>query len=365
MDFLQRVTALVTLAAATWLCSGCAATSVLTFAYETSTRDDPDPTCLSLGCAATAVLGYVVDKANEGSPTACYKLNSVARALTARCGAFEPGSLLAKDVAASGLPRCPLSLAARDPQLWPVLPELIAKGARPEACEQAPLVALAQAQPCPDFTRASSEALQSLRWLAETDPHAVHHDALRMLSCPAARDAGLSSVLDSWLAKGQLPAKGLAFSPLGALHPAYLGSPFARTLEARGHSARAALGAYDGRLAPGFDLALRSSDRAALDWWLDRAPELANRVPPVQGDQFGWVPLARVITPSYVADRQQQRHLVEYLLARGANPWQPLPHQPGQTVVSYARQLKSPLLPLLDPPLDIGVAAAREASLRR
>jgi hypothetical protein len=63
-------------------------------------------------------------------------------------------------------------------------------------------------------------------------------------------------------------------------------------------------------------------------------------------------------------------------MARGANPWQPLPHQPGQTVVSYARQLKSPLLPLLDPPLAlhdpaaapppaVGVAAAGEASLRR
>ena len=362
MDLLQRVAALVTLAAATWLCSGCAATSVLTFAYETSTRDDPEPTCLSIGCAASAMLSHVYEKATEGDPTPCYKLNSVARALTARCGAYQSGSLLAKDVSASGLPRCPLSLAARDPQFWPALPELIAKGAQADLCEQAPLVALAQAQPCPDFALASPEILHSLRWLAESDPRAVHHDVVRMLSCPGARAAGLASVLDGWLAQGQLPNQGLAFSPLGALHPQYLRSAFARALEKQGHTARGALGAYDGKLPSGFDLALRSGDRAALDWWLAGAPELANRVPPVQGNQFPWVPLARVITPSYVADAQQQRILVEYLMAHGADPWQPLPHQPGQSVVSYARQLKSHLLPLLDPPLELRDAPRGQAA---
>lgn len=362
MYLLRRSTTLLAMLITAWLCSGCMATSLLTFAYETSTRNGPDPTCLSVGCAATAVLGYAYDQATEGDPTPCHKLNSVARAVNSRCGEYQPGSLLEKDVSASGLPRCPLSLAARNPQFWPVLPELIAKGAQREVCEQSPLVALAQAQPCPDFSQASRESLHSLRWLAETDPRAVHHDVVRMLSCPAARAAGLSSVLDQWLAQGFLPTKGLAFSPLGALHPEYLDSAFARALMAQGHTGRAALGAYDGKLPSGFDLALRSGNREALDWWLNNAPELANLVPPVQGNQLPWVPLARVITPSYIADVQQQRVLVEYLISRGADPWRSLPHQPGQCVVTYARQLKSPLLSLLDPPVPLRDNAPGQAA---
>ena len=70
------------------------------------------------------------------------RLNSVERALQSRCGKFEEGSLVTKDVLASGLNVCPLTLAARDPQFWPVLPELLARGALPERCEQAPLQAL-------------------------------------------------------------------------------------------------------------------------------------------------------------------------------------------------------------------------------
>lgn len=353
MALLHRVTTCITMLMAAWLCSGCVATSLLTFAYETSTRNDPQPTCLSVGCAATAVLSYAYDQATEGDPTPCYKLNSVARALNTRCSPYELGSLQPKDITASGLPRCPLSVAAREPQFWPVLPELIAKGAQRDLCEQSPLVALAQAHECPNFVQASPEAVHSLRWLAETDPRAVHHDVMRMLSCPSARAVGLASVLDQWLAQGLLPAKGLAFSPLGALHPEYLNSSFARALMVKGHRARAALGAYDGKLPSGFDLALRSGNREALDWWLNAAPELANLVPPVQGNQLPWVPLARVITPSYIADVKQQRALVEYLIARGADPWRALPHQPGQSVVSYARQLKSPLLSLLDPPVQL------------
>jgi len=307
--------------------------------------------CMSTGCTTTVLVMYAYDKITEGDPTACYKLNTVERALTARCGPHEPGSLLTKDVAASGLPHCPLSLAARDPQFWPVLPELLAKGAQPESCEQPPLVALAQAQPCPAFAAASPQALQSLRWLAEADGRAIHHDVVRMLSCPAAQATGLSGVLDGWLALGLLPTSGLPFSPLGAMHPSYIDSSFARALEGQGHTARAALGAYQGQQPSGFDAALRSADRIALDWWLDRLPELANRVPATQGNQFAWIPLARVITPSYMPDAQQRRALVEYLLSRGADPWKPLPHDPRQSVVSFARQLDSPLLTMLDPPL--------------
>lgn len=342
------------------LLGGCAATSVLSFAYEQSN----DGQCVSAGCVAGAVLSYAVGKATEGDPTPCHKLNSVERALSERCGPYQPGSLLTKDVTASGLPRCPLTLAARNAHLWPVLPELLAKGAAPQSCEQAPLVALAQATPCPDFSAASAQSLDALRFLAQADARAVHHDVVRMLSCPTARAVGLDSVLDRWLAQGQFPTRGLAFSPLGALHPTWLDSPLSHALEAQGHSARAALGAYAGQLPSGFDAALREGDRVALDWWFDRMPELVNRVPARDGSQLPWLPLARVITPNYLAHPDQQRPLVAYLLSRGADPWQALPYAPEQSVVTYARQLKSPSLALLDQPLrpSFGLAGAHALS---
>ena len=300
------------------------------------------------GCTTALVVAHVHAQITEGEPVPCVRLNSVERALQPRCGAFVPGSLQAQDIAAPGLPVCPLTLAARDPQFWPVLPELLAKGASPEGCRESPLVALAQARPCPDFGAASPAERQALRWLAVADARAVHHDAMRMLSCPNARAAGLDAALDDWLAQGLLPADGsLAFSPLAALDPQALPSPLSRALEAAGHGARAALGAYNGRLPGGFDAALRGSHWAALDWWLARLPELANRVPPARANQLPWVPLAQVLTPSYVADPAQQRALVAYLLARGADPWRALPHEPSRSVVSYAHELHSPLAALL------------------
>jgi hypothetical protein len=270
---------------------------------------------------------------------------------------------LTKDVTASGLPRCPLTLATRDATFWPMLPELLSKGAAPESCETPPLVALAQTAPCPDFSRASPQSRIALRWLAEADARAIHHDVVRMLSCPSARSAGLSDVLDDWLAQGQLPARGLTFGVLGAVHPSYLDSSFTRALEAHGHTARAGLGAYAGQLPTGFDAALRDGNRVALDWWLDRVPELANRVPARQANQLPWVPLARVITPNYLTQPEQQAELVAYLMSRGADPARALPHDPAQSVVAYARLLKSPSLALLDRPapaanLPLATAAA-------
>src|SRR5207237_3932392 len=50
------------LLAAIGLLSGCAATSVLTFAYEQANEGE----CLSAGCAGAAVLKHVLDKATEG-----------------------------------------------------------------------------------------------------------------------------------------------------------------------------------------------------------------------------------------------------------------------------------------------------------
>jgi hypothetical protein len=305
---------------------------------------------LASGCTTTLVLMYAHEKLTEGDPAPCIKLNSVERALRDRCGPFVQGSLLTKDVTASGLPQCPLALAARDPQFWPVLAELLAKGALPESCAQAPLVSLAQKHPCPDFASASSAQLQSLRWLAVGDARSVHHDAMRMLSCPAARAAGLDNVLDGWLANGMLPADGLSFSPLGALHSTHIDSPFARALEAHGHTARAAFGSSAGRLPGGYEEALRTSNWHALEWWFARVPEVANRVPAAQANQLAWIPLARVLTPSFMPDPAQQRAMVGFLLARGANPWQKLPHEPMHSVVTLARELKSPLLSMLDPP---------------
>ena len=80
------------------MCAGCAATSLLSFAYEQSPEGKGN--CVSAGCAATAVLGHVYDKLTEGGPTPCRKLNSVERALSGRCGAYEPGHLLAQDIKA-------------------------------------------------------------------------------------------------------------------------------------------------------------------------------------------------------------------------------------------------------------------------
>lgn len=327
---------------------------------------------LTSGCTTTLVVMHVYDKMTDGDPTACYKLNSVDRALQERCGPFVAGSLKAQDIRASGLPVCPLTVAARHPAFWPVLPELVAKGATPEACSVAPWVALAQAHPCPDFARAAPTELQALRWVAQADARALHHDAVRALSCPNARAVGLDRVLDDWVAQDQLPAGVLPFGALGALHPSHLGSPLALALEARGHTAAAALGGYDGQLPGGFEEALRLGDFAALDWWLQRVPALANRAPPASNSQLPWVPLARVLTPAFMPDPALQRQTVAYLIAHGADPDRTLPHDPAQTVRSMAVRMKSPLVAALAAPglsaagagTPIAAAAGTAAALR-
>lgn len=295
------------------------------------------------GCTTSLVVAHLYDKLTEGDPASCFRLNSVDRAFQSRCGPYRPGSLKAEDVRASGLPVCPLTLAAREPARWAMLPELIAKGASPEACTSAPWVALAQANPCPDFAAASAPEREALRWLAEADSRAIHHDVVRALSCPNARAAGLDTVLDGWLAQDQLRPDTLPFGMLGALHPSHLRAPLAKALEARGHTAQAALGAYHGRLPGGFEEALRTADFDALDWWVQRAPALVDRVPAAQANQLPWAPLARVITPAFVPDATRQRELVDYLLAHGAQPWRGLPHDPQLTPATLAMKLHSPL----------------------
>ena len=124
-----------------------------------------------------------------------------------------------------------------------------------------------------------------------------------------------------------------------------------RALESHGHLPPIAGSTHIGSLPDGFDLALRSADRVALDWWFTRVPALVNRVPPARPGQLPWLPLARVITPGYLVDPGEQAALVNFLIGRGADPWQRLPHEPGQSVVGLARRLNSASLAVLDTPL--------------
>ncbi len=295
------------------------------------------------------IVKHVHGKLVEDDPTPCRFLNSVQRALNPRCE-FEAGSIAAADIVASGLQDCPLAAATRDARLWRALPELLAKGATAQRCFRSPLQDLAEADACPDFAVAPAEVRRSLVVLAESDPRAVRHDVFRMLSCPNARTAGLDQVLVGWLDRGKLEPGTLSFSPLGALHPDLLPSPFSRELEVAGHLAQTALDNYDGVLPGGFEEALRTSRWTALEWWIYRMPQLANQVPPTRGGQLPWVPLQRVLSPTFLSDRASQGDMVGFLMARGADPRKRLPFDPGRTIIGYAASIRSPMLAVLDPP---------------
>ena len=302
------------------------------------------------------VVKHLHAKMTEGDDVPCVLLDSVQRALSPRCGAFVAGSLRSKDIATWQRQGCPLALAVRDPRLWPVVPELLDKGAQPEACDRSPLAELAQRDPCPDFGVASPASLGAIAWMAQADGRAIQHDVVRMLSCPNARQVGLDRVLQGWLEQGDLDVHKVGFGVLGALDPRALDSPLALALQAQGHSARGSLGSYVGSQPRGFEAALRASDWKALDWWLTRVPELANRVPPSQGGQLPWVPLARVLSASFLEHADSQAEVVAYLLGRGADPGQRLPYDNSLTVLQYARALRSPMVPLMQPDAELTVA---------
>ncbi|MEO6363002.1 MAG: hypothetical protein ABIO71_07215 [Caldimonas sp.] len=295
------------------------------------------------------IVKHVHGKLVEDDPTPCMLLGSVQRAMNARC-AYTAGDIKRADLGRSGLQTCPLAVATQDARLWRALPELMALGASVKSCPRSPLQDLAEIDACPDFTAAPAAVRQSLAALAENDPRAVRHDVFRMLSCPSARAAGLDRVLVGWLDRGLLEAGTLSFSPLGALHPELIGSRFARELEVAGHLPLAALDPYDGKLAGGFEEALRTSHWQALEWWLYRMPELANRVPPTRGGQLEWVPLQRVLLPSFLTEPSSQAGMVGFLMARGADPNRKLPYDPRTTVAAFARSIRSPMLSLLEPP---------------
>jgi hypothetical protein len=295
------------------------------------------------------IAKHVHAKLTEDDPTPCILLNSVQRALNARC-TYVPGSIRAADFAKSGLQGCALTAATRDARLWRALPELIDKGAQSERCARSPLQDLAEIDACPDFQSAPPEVLKAMVYLAESDPRAVRHDVFRMFSCSRARAAGLDRVLVGWLDAGVLKPGTLSFSPLEALDPEMLVSRFGRELQTAGHSPAAALDHYDGALASGFEEALRTSNWAALEWWLYELPQLANVAPPSRGAQMSWVPLQRVLLPGYLADPAAQPEMVSFLMSHGADPRRKLPFDPSRTVIAFAKSIKSPALPLLDRP---------------
>jgi len=293
------------------------------------------------------VVKHIHGKLTENDAVPCVDLNSVQRALNARC-TYQPGSIRRADIVRTGLQECPLAVATRDPRLWRALPELLEKGARLDACPGSPLLALAASDTCPDFGAAPPDVRDAIRTLAEDDPRAVRHDVFRMLSCPRARAVGLDRVLATWLDRGDLAPGKLSFSPLGALDPGLLVSRFGRELEVAGHRPEAALDGYEGVLPTGYELALRSSHWPAIDWWLYRLPRLANLAPPQRGG-LPWVPLQKVLVAGFLHHPETQREMVLFLMARGASPAQALPSDPRRTVATFAAQMKSPMLPLLEP----------------
>jgi len=312
------------------------------------------------------LVKYAHQQLTEGDDRPCAMLNSAQRAVAARCGPFRPGSIDRSDIGHTGYAECELTLATRDPALWPALPELLQKGARLDACTESPLVALARRDACPVFDGAPEDTLHALETMALADPRAVQHDSMRMLTCPHARRAGLDRIVEAWRVSGALRPGTVAFGPLGALHPdALVSSPLAAALEADGHRARDALGGYQGTLRPGFEEALRTSHWAALEWWLAREPSLAKEVPPTQGDQLRWIPLQRVLLANFLDRPDTQADMVTFLLAHGASPQQRLPSNPSQTVLAFARMLKSPSVALMEAPADGGAGTARVAVVGR
>jgi hypothetical protein len=144
------------------LVSGCTTTGVLVTLAGVATDTSMTWT----------VVKYVHGQLTEGDERPCVLLNSVQRALSLRCGAFVPGSLAAADVERTGLAECSLTLAARDPRLWPVLGELLDKGARTSTCAEPPLAQLARAHPCPEFGAAAPAARAALARLAISERRA-------------------------------------------------------------------------------------------------------------------------------------------------------------------------------------------------
>ena len=111
------------LLAAAWLASACSSTAALIGLVGVATDTS----------VSWSIVKHIHDTWVEGGPVPCYRLDSVERALAVHCQPHIAGTIKASElIAPHKLPLCPLAVAARDPRLWPVLPELIEKGAAPE-----------------------------------------------------------------------------------------------------------------------------------------------------------------------------------------------------------------------------------------
>ena len=74
------------------------------------------------------------------------------------------------------------------------------------------------------------------------------------------------------------------------------------------------------------------------------------------------MPLQRVLVSGFLQHPETQRDMVVFLMARGASPAQSLPSDPRRTVATFAAQLKSPMLSVLEPkPARSGAGAALAA----
>lgn len=291
------------------------------------------------GCITTAVI--IMSQIDL--PPVCHSLSTPEQATLERCGGYKAGELLTKDVNIAFASACPLTNFARNKPTWNGLPELIALGADPALCSQAPLQAMAAAQACPDFAALSPDVRESVRWLARNDPHSVSGPVLHMLTCPSARQAGLTTIVPEWLAAGLLAPDRADFSVLSSIHPASLNDPWVDTLLVSGHAVRTAV-AMD---ATGYEHALATGDVATLRWWTQRAPELVHRVPAHSASHLPWVPLARIMTPTFTRDDAACEASARFLLTQGADPKAVLPEDRGQTVQDYTARVRPNLLALL------------------
>ena len=293
------------------------------------------------GCITTAVI--LATQYAEKMPPFCSKLPSTERAITERCGGYKVGQIDAKDVNVRVMSSCALTNFASRPSLWHGLPELLAKGATPEGCPKAPLLAMAEANACPAFTQMDSGTLDAVRWLAVADAASVSGPVLRMLSCPEATSAGLNNVVEQWAAQGYLAPSHVSFSVLSSVHPSSLLQPWVQDLVTAGHEPLRAVEAD----ASGYAQALAQGDVAALDWWTQKAPALVHRVPSKGRGYVPWLPLARTMTPGFAADDATRLRTAQFLIARGARMDASLPHERSISVGDYARSVQPQMWPAL------------------
>ena len=300
--------------------------------------------CLQ-GCITTAVILL----SHMDLPAACNTLSTAEQATLSRCGGYRRGYLETKDVNVAFAGACPLTNFARHPETWVGLPELIDMGAQPGRCGIAPLPAMADVQACPDFTKMEPATLKAVRWLATADGHSLTGPVVNMLSCPSARKAGLTDIVEQWVVQDRLAPAKTNFSVLSAVHPASLGEPWVTTLIATGHTPQRAV-----EMDPsGYERALADGDVNTLRWWTRHVPSLIHRVPAKSAAHVPWVPLARVMTPQFARDDAARFVSAQFLLASGADPQARLPGEGNQTVMDYTARTQPKLVELLlkDPSL--------------